>query len=157
MTRGGDVLGAHWAQGGGARPQSLLELRAAADEAAAGLAGAEQRCEYTAEQLAIAAEAEEAARATVAEVAKRRQAADAAAAEVSGRLGQLAGAARAAKDEADRVEASITSARLAAEKDLARLEQLRSELEQAELEADAPTTSPTRPTGAATTWPNGAG
>ena len=37
VTRAGDLLGSHWAQGGGARPQSLLELRAAADEAAAGL------------------------------------------------------------------------------------------------------------------------
>ncbi len=142
VTRAGDVLGAHWAQGGGARPQSLLELRAAADEAAAGLAEAEQRCEYAAEQLAVAAEAEEMARATVAEAAKRRQHADAAAAEISGRLGRLAGAARAARDEADRVEASITSARLAAEKDLTRLEQLRSELEQAELEGETPDDEP---------------
>jgi chromosome segregation protein len=142
VTHAGDVLGAHWAQGGGARPQSLLELRAAADEAAASLAGAEQRCEEAAGQLAAATQAEEAARATVTQAQRRRQEADAAAAEISGRLGQLAGAARAAKDEADRLEASITSARLAAEKDLSRLEQLRSELEQAELEAETPDDEP---------------
>ena len=40
VTRAGDLLGSRWAHGGSARPQSLLELRAAADEAAAGLAGA---------------------------------------------------------------------------------------------------------------------
>ena len=40
VTRAGDLLGSRWAQGGGARPQSLFEQRAAADEAAAGLAGA---------------------------------------------------------------------------------------------------------------------
>ena len=40
VTRAGDLLGFRWAHGGSARPQSLLELRAAADEAAAGLAGA---------------------------------------------------------------------------------------------------------------------
>jgi chromosome segregation protein len=57
---------------------------------------------------------------------------------VSGRLGGLGGAARAARDEADRLEASITSARLAAEKDLSRLEQLRQELAEAETAAEEP-------------------
>ncbi|HET9973121.1 MAG TPA: chromosome segregation protein SMC [Streptosporangiaceae bacterium] len=138
VTRDGDLLGAFWAQGGGARPQSLFEMRAAADEAAAGLAEAEQRCEEAAEGLAAAAEAEEAAREVVAQALARRHEADAAAAEVSGRLGRLAGAARAARDEADRLEASITSARLAAEKDLSRLEQLRHELAEAETAAEEP-------------------
>ena len=138
VTRAGDLLGSHWAQGGGARPQSLLELRAAADEAAAGLAEAEQRCDEAARALAVAAQAEEAARQSVAEALARRHEADAAAAEISGRLGRLAGAARAAREEADRVDAAITSARLAAEKDLAKLEQLRDELAVAEADADEP-------------------
>jgi chromosome segregation protein len=138
VTRDGDLLGAHWAHGGGARPQSLLEVRAAADEAAAGLAGAEQRCEEAGRQLALAAEAEEAARQAVADALARRHEVDAAAAEVSGRLGRLAGAARAARDEAERFDAAITSARQAAEKDLARLEQLRRELAEAEIAADEP-------------------
>jgi len=136
VTRDGDLLGAYWAQGGGARPQSLLELRAAADEAAAGLAEAELRCDEAARQLAVAAEAEEDARQAVARTQARRHEVDAAAAEVSGRLGRLAGAARAAREEAARVESAITSARQAAEKDLARLEQLRQELAEAE-ELDA--------------------
>src|SRR5216683_1189510 len=138
VTRAGDLLGPHWARGGGARPQSLLELRAAADEAAAGLAEAEQRCDEAARELAVAAQAEEAARQSVAETLARRHEADAAAAEISGRLGRLAGAARAARDEASRLEAAITSARQAAEKDLARLEQLRQELAEAEDVADEP-------------------
>ena len=138
VTRAGDLLGPHWAQGGGARPQSLLELRAAADEAAAGLAEAEQRCDQAARELAGAAQAEEAARQSVAETLARRHEADAAAAEISGRLGRLAGAARAAREEADRLDAAITSARLAAEKDLDKLEQLRQELAVAEAEADEP-------------------
>ncbi len=138
VTRAGDLLGSHWAQGGGARPQSLLELRAAADEAAAGLAGAEQRCDEAARELAVAAQAEEAARQAVAQTLARRHQADAAAAEISGRLGRLAGAARAARDEADRVDAAITSARQAAEKDLARLEQLRQELAVADAAAEGP-------------------
>ena len=132
VTRDGDLLGTYWAQGGGARPQSLLEMRAAADEASAGLAGAELRCEEAARQLAGAAEAEEDARQSVAQTLARRHEADAAAAEVSGGLGRLAGAARAARDEAERFDAAITSARLAAEKDLARLEQLRAELAETE-------------------------
>src|SRR5690349_19246756 len=138
VTRDGDLLGAYWAQGGGARPQSLLEMRAAADEAAAGLAGAELRCEEAARLLAVAADAEEDARQSVAQALARRHEADAAATEISGRLGRLAGAARAAREEADRLEASITSARLAAEKDLIRLEQLRQELAEAETAAEEP-------------------
>ena len=138
VTRAGDLLGPHWAQGGGARPQSLLELRAAADEAAAGLAEAEQRCDEAGRELAVAAQAEEAARQSVAQTLARRHEADAAAAEISGRLGRLAGAARAAREEADRLDAAITSARLAAEKDLAKLEELRGELAEAEAEAQEP-------------------
>jgi chromosome segregation protein len=136
VTRTGDLLGAHWAQGGGARRQSLFELRAAADEAASGLAAAEWACEAAAQDLAAAAEAEEAARQAVAQTQTRRHEADAAAAEISGRLGRLAGAARAAKDEAGRVETAIAAARLAGEKDLAKLEQLQAELAEAEAGAD---------------------
>jgi len=132
VTRDGDLLGAYWAQGGGVRPQSLFEMRAAADEAAAGLAEAELRCDEAARQLAVAAEAEEDARQAVARAQARRHEVDAAAAEVSGRLGRLAGAARAAREEAARLDGAITSARQAAEKDLARLEQLRVELAEAE-------------------------
>ena len=131
VTRAGDVLGSHWAHGGGARPQSLLELRAAAEEAAAGLAEAERRCEQAAAGLAAAMQAEEAARQSVAEKLARRHEADAAAAEISGRLGRLAGAARAAREEAGRLDAALAKARLAAEKDLTRLEQLTTELTEA--------------------------
>jgi chromosome segregation protein len=137
VTRAGDLLGPHWAQGGGARSQSLFELRAAVDEAAAGLAEAEQRCDEAAAELAIAAGAEDAARQAVTQTQARRHEADAAAAEISGRLGRLAGAARAARDEAERQDAAVTSARLAAEKELARLEQLRQDLAEAEAEAAA--------------------
>ena len=138
VTRDGDLLGAYWAQGGGARPQSVLEMRAAADEAAAGLAQAELRCEEAARQLAVAADAEEDARQAVAQTLARRHEADAAAAEISGRLGWLAGAARAAREEAARLEGAITAARQAAEKELARLEQLRAELAEAEEDIEEP-------------------
>jgi chromosome segregation protein len=142
VTRDGDVLGAAWAHGGGARPQSLLELRAAADEAAAGLAEAEQRCDEAAGLLAAAVQAEEAARQSVADTLARRHEADAAAAEVSGRLGRLAGAARAAREEAGRLEAAITAAGVAAEKDLGQLDQLRNDLDVAEAAAAEPAELP---------------
>jgi chromosome segregation protein len=138
VTRAGDLLGAHWAQGGGARRQSLFELRAAADEAAAGLAAAEWACEAAAQDLAAAAEAEEAARQAVTDTLARRQEADMAAAEVSGRLGRLAGAARAAREEADRVDAAIAKARLAAEDGQAKLARLQQDLAAAEEAADTP-------------------
>ena len=138
VTRSGDVLGSRWAHGGGARPRSLLEMRAAAGEAAAGLAEAERRCEAAARQLAAAVQAEDTARQSAAEALARRQEADAAAAEISGRLGRLAGAARAARDEADRVDAAVISARMAAAKDLARLERLGDELAEAEAEETEP-------------------
>ncbi len=136
VTRAGDLLGSHWAHGGGARPQSLLELRAAADEAAAGLAEAERRCDEAADQLAAAIEVEEAAGQSVADALARRHEADAAAAEISGRLGRLAGAARAGQNEVARLEAAITAARQAAEKDLVKLEQLRQDLAEAEAAAE---------------------
>jgi chromosome segregation protein len=138
VTRAGDLLGSRWARGGSARPQSLLELRAAADEAAAGLAGAERRCEEAARRLAEAVQAEEAARESVTETAARRQEADAAAAEVSGQLGRLAGAARAARDEAGRLDGSIEAARQAAEQALAKLARLRQDLAAAEEAAGEP-------------------
>ena len=138
VTRAGDLLGSRWAHGGSARPQSLLELRVAADEAAAGLAGAQRRCEQAAEQLAEAVQGEEAARRSVTQTLARRQEADAAAAAVSGRLGQLAGAARAARDEADRLDGTIEAARLAGEQGLAKLARLRQDLAAAEEAADEP-------------------
>jgi chromosome segregation protein len=138
VTRAGDLLGAHWAQGGGARQQSLFELRAAADEAASGLAAAEWACEAAAQDLAAAAEAEEAARQAVTETLARRQEADAAAAEVSGRLGRLAGTARAAREEADRVDGTIEQATLAVDQAKARLARLRQDLAAAEDAADEP-------------------
>ena len=132
VTRDGDLLGPHWAVGGSAGQQSLLEVRAAADDAAAGLEEAEEQCEQAAQQLAVAVRAEEAARRGVDEVRARMRHADSAASEISGRLGRLAGAARAASDEVRRLETAIDAARKAGEKDLARLAELTSSLAEAE-------------------------
>ena len=134
VTRDGDLIGAHWARGGSAGGQSLLDVRAAADEAAAKLAEAELAEETAAETLAAATEAQEAARQQLEEIRGRMRAVDAAAAEISGRLGRLAGAARAAADEAKRLDASVGAALRSAEKDQAKHQQLKNELGEAEAE-----------------------
>ena len=132
VTRDGDLLGPHWATGGSAGQQSLLEVRAAADDAAAGLQDAQAQCEHAAQRLAVAVRAEEAARQAVDEARARMRQADSAASEISGRLGRLAGAARAASDEVRRLEAAIDAAHRAGEKDLARLAELTGSLAKAE-------------------------
>ncbi len=136
VTADGDLIGAHWARGGSAGGQSLLDVRAAADEAAAKLAAAELASETAAESLAAATEAQEAARQELEETRGRMRAVDAAAAEISGRLGRLAGAARAAADEAKRLDAAVGAALRSAEKDQAKHAQLKSELAEAEAEEE---------------------
>ena len=136
VTADGDLIGAHWARGGSAGGQSLLDVRAAADEAAGKLAQAELAEEAAADALAAASEAQEAARQEMEEVRARMRAVDAAAAEISGRLGRLAGASRAAADEAKRLDASVGAALRSAEKDQAKHQQLKNELAEAEAEEE---------------------
>jgi chromosome segregation protein len=136
VTADGDLIGAHWAHGGSAGAQSLLDVRAAADDAAAKLAAAETASEAAAETLAEATEATDEARQVLEEIRGRLRAADAATAEISGRLGRLAGAARAAADEAKRLDAAVGAAERSAEKDQAKLAQLKAELAEAEADED---------------------
>jgi chromosome segregation protein len=124
VTRDGDLLGAHWAQGGAARPPSLLAMRSAAEAAGAGLAAADGACDRAAAELAIAVAEDERAQQAVAAALALVQEADAAAAAVSGKLGRLAGAARAAQDEAARLAAAIASAREKTARDQAALAEL---------------------------------
>jgi chromosome segregation protein len=136
VTADGDLIGTHWARGGSAGGQSLLDVRAAADEAAAKLAAAELASETAADTLTAATEAQETARQELEEIRGRMRAVDAAAAEISGRLGRLAGAARAAADEAKRLDAAVGAAERSAEKDQAKLAQLKRELAEAEGEEE---------------------
>jgi chromosome segregation protein len=138
VTRDGDLLGAHWAIGGSARPPSMLALRGAADDAAARLVQAEKHCEQVAARLSEAAAVEEEARQAVARALAKTKEADAAAAEISGRLGRLAGAARAARDEADRRAAAIAAAEQARDSGLAALTELENRLAAAEAETGEP-------------------
>ena len=128
VTRDGDLLGAHWARGGAARPPSLLAMRSAAEATAADLATADRTWERAAADLAAAMAEEERAQQAVARALALMQEADAAAAAVSGQLGRLAGAARAAQDEATRLAAAIAAAREKSGRDQAALTELSARL-----------------------------
>ncbi len=116
VTAAGDLLGAHWARGGSANGRSVLGLRAAAQQAADQLAEAEVAAGRAERELAEAIEDEDNARQALMRIQAGMAEVDAAAAEISGRLGTLAGAARAAQDEAGRLAAAIAAADGSAEK-----------------------------------------
>jgi chromosome segregation protein len=156
VTRDGDLLGAHWAQGGSAHGTSLLEVRAAAAAAQDALDDAERRCQQAERELAEATEAEDEARQVLAEAQSALQEADRTTASVSGKIGMLAGAARGARGEADRLAKALQAAQRARENDLAQFEDAERRLAKAEAEAEAehPDESEgtqTRPDGAART------
>ncbi|MFP8964149.1 AAA family ATPase, partial [Streptomyces nanhaiensis] len=110
VTAEGDLLGAHFAQGGSAGAPSLLEVRASVDEAAAELAELDGRCEALAEERERARERRRACAARVEELGARRSAADRERSQVAGRLGRLGGQARAAEGEAERAAAAVAKA-----------------------------------------------
>ena len=150
VTADGDLLGAHWARGGSAGGQSLLGLRAAAQQATKHLADAEQAAQRAERELAESAEEEEQARQVLGEAQDALQEVDAAAAEVSGRLGALAGAARAAQDEAGRLVAAIAAADRSAEKSRTQLADI-----EAKIAAESGQDDSARPSSDATAAMNG--
>ncbi|HXB49444.1 MAG TPA: AAA family ATPase, partial [Streptosporangiaceae bacterium] len=130
VTSDGDMLGTHWARGGSAAERSLLSLRAAANEAVSLLRDAEASCQRAERQLAAALEEEDQARQVLAEAAAGLQQADAAAAETSGKLGSLAGRARAARDEVGRLTAAIAAAEKSRQHSLAQAAEAQARLAQ---------------------------
>ncbi|MFE7519154.1 AAA family ATPase [Streptomyces halstedii] len=124
VTAEGDVLGAHFAHGGSAGAPSLLEVRAAVDEAAAELAELAVRCEElaAAQRHAAGRRAEGAARAE--ELGERRRAAEREKSGVAQRLGRLAGQARGAAEEAERTAAAAARAQDALEQATEEAEEL---------------------------------
>lgn len=110
VTAEGDVLGAHFARGGSAGAPSLLEVRAAVDEAAAELAELAARCEESALAEERARTRRAGCAALVEELDGLRRTADREKSAVSGRLGRLAGQARAAEEESERTRAAVARA-----------------------------------------------
>ncbi|KAF3467715.1 chromosome segregation protein SMC [Streptomyces sp. Tu 3180] len=132
VTAEGDLLGAHFAQGGSAGAPSLLEVQASVDEAAAELEELEVRCGELAGAQAAAAERRRECAALVEELGERRRAADREKSAVAQRLGRLAGQARGAAGEAERAGAAATRAREALDTALAEVEELAERLAVAE-------------------------
>ncbi|MET8989049.1 chromosome segregation protein SMC [Nonomuraea wenchangensis] len=160
VTMAGDVVGARVASGGAAGGQSVLQVRAAFDEAVRDLEEAEARAEETAAALdeAIAGEqraqaALEAAQAGVNEaqtavttaqsgvsaaqgaldqVRGRQREADQRTAAAARRLAQLEAAEGAARAEAERLAASVTKAEEARAEGLEELAELEIRLAEAE-------------------------
>ncbi|MFG3096281.1 AAA family ATPase [Streptomyces sp. NPDC048202] len=132
VTGEGDLLGAHFAEGGSAGAPSLLEVRAAVDEAAAELAELAVRCGELARAQETAAGVRAEAAALVEDVGERRRAADREKSTVAQQLGRLAGQARGAAGEAERSAAATARAQEALERAVAEAEELAERLATAE-------------------------
>ncbi|MFC8627160.1 AAA family ATPase [Streptomyces anulatus] len=116
VTGEGDVLSAHFAHGGSAGAPSLLEVQASVDEAAAELADLAVRCEELAEAQRLAGERRTERTALVEELGERRRAAEREKSGFAQQLGRLAGQARGASGEAERMTASAARAQEALER-----------------------------------------
>ncbi|MEU0849224.1 chromosome segregation protein SMC [Streptomyces flaveolus] len=132
VTAEGDLLGAHFAQGGSAGAPSLLEVQASVDEAAAELTELGVRCAELAEAQEAAVERRRECAALVEELGERRRAADREKSSVAQQLGRLAGQARGAAGEAERSAAAAERAQEALDKALMDVEELAERLAVAE-------------------------
>ncbi|WP_217141758.1 chromosome segregation protein SMC [Streptomyces sp. AC627_RSS907] len=132
VTAEGDLLGAHFAQGGSAGAPSLLEVQASVDQAAAELEALGVRCEELAEAQGAAVERRRECAALVEELGERRRAADREKSAVAQQLGRLAGQARGAAGEAERSAAAAARAQEALDKALMDVEELAERLAVAE-------------------------
>ncbi|MEV0117076.1 AAA family ATPase [Streptomyces sp. NPDC050844] len=124
VTTEGDLLGAHFAQGGSAGAPSLLEVQASVDEAAAELAELGTACERLADEQHLAGERRKEVAALVEELGERRRAADREKSAVAQQLGALAGQARGAAGEAERSAAAAAKAQDALDKAVEEAEEL---------------------------------
>ncbi|WP_328488994.1 chromosome segregation protein SMC [Streptomyces zaomyceticus] len=124
VTAEGDLLGAHFAQGGSAGAPSLLEVQASVAEAAAELEELAVRCEELTTSQHTADERRRTAAALVEELDTRRRTAEREKSAVAQQLGRLAGQARGAAGEAERTAAAAARAQDALEKATAEAEEL---------------------------------
>ncbi|MGW7133017.1 chromosome segregation protein SMC [Streptomyces bobili] len=124
VTAEGDLLGAHFAQGGSAGAPSLLEVQASVDQAAAELEELAVRCAELAEAQGAAGERRRECAARVEELGERRRAADREKSAVAQQLGRLAGQARGAAGEAERSAAAAARAQEALDRAVEEAEEL---------------------------------
>ncbi|HWJ82816.1 MAG TPA: chromosome segregation protein SMC [Nocardioides sp.] len=132
VTRDGDLLGVSFASGGSSKQQSLIEVQAAVDEAAAALTEAVADSERLGFDLArLETERAEAQQRVDVALAKLHES-DATLAAVAEELGQYGSLARAARAEAERVTDAIAQAQAAREQALTGLAELEERLSSAE-------------------------
>ncbi|WP_369164365.1 AAA family ATPase [Streptomyces sp. AFD10] len=124
VTADGDVLSAHFAHGGSAGAPSLLEVQASVDEAAAELDALAVRCEELAEAQRLAGQRRTEQTVLVEELGERRRAAEREKSGFAQQLGRLAGQARGAAGEAERMTASAARAQEALERATEEAEEL---------------------------------
>ncbi len=132
VTRDGDVLSAGFAQGGSSSAPSLLEVRAAVDEAEVRLESAAHRAERVRFELAAAIQQRQEASDRCEAALARLHESDARLAAVAEQLGQLGAAARAATGEADRLQTALTAANEAVRADRDAVDELQERLDEAE-------------------------
>ncbi|MFD7829749.1 chromosome segregation protein SMC [Kitasatospora sp. NPDC059803] len=137
VTAAGDRLGADFAQGGSDGVPSLLEIRAAVEEAARAIAELTLRCAESAVHLAELAEQRRESAAFVEQLAEQRRQQEKERAQVAGALGRLGGQARAAAGEAERLSAAAARADQGLAELLATAEELAERLAAAEDSEDA--------------------
>ncbi|MFC5186119.1 chromosome segregation protein SMC [Actinomadura harenae] len=150
----GDLVGAHWAQGGGADGgQSILRMRATLDEATADLEAAETAAERSADDLTETTEAEQqaqlsldasqvavgeaqavvnAAQAELDRIRARVREVESQAAQEAKRAARLEADVRAASGEVERLGKALDAAAESREADLQAAEDLAMRLEEAE-------------------------
>ncbi|MDL4771656.1 chromosome segregation protein SMC [Actinomadura xylanilytica] len=158
VTRGGELVGAHWAQGGGGgAAQSLLQMRATLDQATEDLAAAETAAEQSADALTGGTEREQAAQGELDEaqaavtqaqagvnqaqseldrVRSRVREFDARAAQEAKRAARLEADVRAARGEAERLTKALDAAGESLESDTAAAEELAVRLAESEEAAE---------------------
>ncbi len=136
VTRDGDLLGAFVASGGSSSQPSLLEIQAAVDEAGVQLAEATAASERLGFDIArLESERLDAQQRVDVALAKLHES-DATLAAVAEQLGQFGSQARAARAEAERLDAAIVAAETARDQDLAGLADLEQRLAAAEAAPD---------------------
>jgi len=134
VTRGGDVLGPHHAEGGSGEAPTLLELQAAVDEAERDLGEVQHRLERIRFALTAALDSQQALADDAEAALGRLHESDARLAAVAEQLGLLGQAARSATAEADRLGAAEQAALEALAADEATLAELDERLSAAEAE-----------------------
>lgn len=128
VTRSGDVVSRGTLRGGSGAQDSLVEVRAAYENASAEVEGLTQRSERLRFDLAAARDRQEAASGEVEAALKQLHESDAQLAAVAEQLGQLGQTARSATAEAERLAEALTAATQALEADEAAVVELRARL-----------------------------